>query len=219
MVRATRSYLTYHGLGIEEKGVESIEFITSDLHYGHRDICGPKGFCDRRIRFQSTNEMDEYLIEAHNSVVSESDVTYHLGDFSLNISRERVLELLNLMNGQVQFIKGNHDSTDVINYIKANNYDLSVGFEKFVVHEVGTIVKKNKKIYYMTHFPLQLGERRKLRSLCGHTHEYAAEFPYALNIGVDSPELPHGHPFGVPLTLDVACELVEQKNTEWLTSD
>lgn len=196
-----------------------LEFITSDLHFGHKDITGAKGFCESRTNFSSTNEMNKHLIEAHNSVVDDSDVTYHLGDFSLNLSREEVYRIINNMNGQIHLIKGNHDSRRVLNYLEANNYKLENGFQKFVTHDVGTIIKRNKGIYHLTHYPLQLGGRRKLRSLCGHIHEEYADYPYALNVGIDSPELPVGHPFGVPLTLDKACELVEAKNTNWVANN
>lgn len=189
-----------------------MEYITSDLHLNHDKICGPDGFVPTRTHFDSVEEMDNYLIQAHNSVVNKYDVLYHLGDFSFNISREKVFEILNNMNGQIHFIKGNHDGQSILNHLNSNNYELKKGMNKFVTHEVGLIVKRNKKIYHLTHYPLNVGEGRgKLRSLCGHIHELAAEQSNILNVGIDSPELPEGHPFGVPLRFDVACELVENK--------
>lgn len=194
-----------------------IEFITSDLHLGHEGIQGPEGFCkETRGNFTSIEEMDEYLIEAHNSVVTENDVTYHLGDFSIDFTREKTLEKLIEMNGQIHFIKGNHDGRRIINYLEKNTPIMPNGKPKIIVHDVGLIVKNNKRSYYLTHYPLQLGGRRGLRSLCGHIHEQYAQFPYALNVGVDSPELPDGHTFGVPLTLDKACELSEAKFERYL---
>lgn len=189
-----------------------MEYITSDLHLGHNKICGPEGFVPTRTHFKSVDEMDEYLIKAHNSVVNKFDVLYHLGDFSLNVPREKVFEILNSMNGQIHFVKGNHDGQSILNYLRNNNYEIKKGMDKFVVHEVGLIVKRNKKIYHLTHYPLHVGEKRsQLRSLCGHIHEYSAEQSNALNVGIDSPELPEDQPFGVPLQFDVACQLVENK--------
>lgn len=197
-----------------------MEFITSDLHFGHKNIYGLDGFCPRtRGHFKTLEEMNEYLIEAHNSVVGKKDTTYFLGDFSLHMDRNEALEILKAMNGQFHFIKGNHDNRSLINYLKANNYKISEGMDKFIVYDVGTIVKRNGNIYYLTHYPLQLGERRQLRSLCGHLHDEAVNLPYSLNVGIDSSELPESHPFGVPLEFSVACELVEKKAKKSKDSD
>ena len=189
-----------------------MNFITSDLHFGHEDIIGEAGFCSRtRGHFKSVEEMNQYLIEAHNSVVGENDTVYHLGDFSLNLTREEVFEILEQLNGQIHFIKGNHDRSRIMNYIERNNYKVSKNKMKYVTHDVGTIVKFNKRIYHLTHYPLQLGGWNQLRSLCGHIHDKTAELPYVMNVGVDSPELPEEHPFGVPIRFSAACKLLEKK--------
>lgn len=105
-----------------------------------------------------------------------------------------------------------YDSTAQLKYIQSRNYLLLDGRPKFVIHEVGTRLKQDGKVYYLTHFPLGLGEgRRTLRSICGHIYEEAAQEANAINVGIDSPELPEGHPFGVPLEFSVAVELVEKK--------
>lgn len=189
-----------------------MEYITSDLHFGHNNICGADGFCDTRTHFSSTAEMDEHLISALNSVLTNDDILYHLGDLSMNLKNPLVFEILTKINGQIHLVKGNHDSTRMLNYLARHNYKLPNGRDKFVFYQVGKTIKRNGKTYYLTHYPLGLGEqRKKLRSLCGHIHEEEAKEANVLNVGVDSPELPVDHPFGVPLSLDTAIGLVEAK--------
>ena len=53
-------------------------FITADLHLGHANIIR---YCGRPYR--DVNEMNEDLIRRWNSVVSDNDRVFFLGDFAL----------------------------------------------------------------------------------------------------------------------------------------
>lgn len=53
------------------------KFYISDTHFGHEAIIGS---CERP--FSSVKEMDEFMIDAWNSTVSDDDIIYHLGDFA-----------------------------------------------------------------------------------------------------------------------------------------
>ena len=192
-----------------------VQFITSDWHFGHNNICGENGFVSTRTQFQNSEEMNEYLIETINNVVTNADTLYHLGDFSMNLNPTQAFEIIQRLKGQIVLIKGNHDPTNLLNYIQENNYKLPNGKDKVIIHEVGYTFKYNKRRYYMTHYPLLLGEqRKKIRSFCGHIHEEFAPSKNILNVGIDSPELPVGHKFGEPIRLEKAIGLVELKFQE-----
>lgn len=202
------------------------KYITSDWHLDHKNICGADGFVSTREHFTSVDDMNEHIISAINSVVTNSDELYHLGDIGMNNKPKRVFELLCQIKGQIHLFKGNHDGSKVLKYIKNHNFNLPDGREKFVVYEVGTIVKRNGVQYYLTHYPMGLGEyRRKMRSICGHIHEQEAREANCINVGIDSPELPVNQPFAVPIELDTAMDLVDTKWNKWfeqisrLTSD
>lgn len=192
-------------------------WITSDTHHGHRNICGPEGFVSTRRHFASPEEMDEALIAAHNAVVAADDHTYHNGDIAINLKPAQVHAILCRKNGSMTFDAGNHDNSKLLKYLKANNFLLPCGRMKYEgFHDLGLKLKANKKVYYLTHFPLGLGEQRAIyRNLCGHIHESPAREANMLNIGVDSPELPEGHPFGQPLLLEEAFALVDAKWERW----
>jgi calcineurin-like phosphoesterase family protein len=78
-------------------------WLTADEHYSHRRIIQYQG-----RPFSSVGEMNDRLIEAHNSVVKETDVVIHVGDFSFGKAEDfaRVAERL---AGTHFFMDGSHD--------------------------------------------------------------------------------------------------------------
>jgi calcineurin-like phosphoesterase family protein len=81
------------------------KLYTADHHFGHALMLTHPG-----RPFSSTEEMDERLIEAWNAVVGESDIVYHLGDFSMSLGdEERVRTIFSRLKGQKKLVLGNHD--------------------------------------------------------------------------------------------------------------
>ena len=78
-------------------------YFTADEHYGHPNAIA---YCNRP--FPGIETMDRVLIENFNSKVSPSDITVHVGDFSL-APWEQVKGYLKQLNGSHIFVKGNHD--------------------------------------------------------------------------------------------------------------
>ena len=187
-------------------------YITSDLHFLHKNICGPEAFVHTRNHFKDEFEMTEYLIDVHNKVVNKDDTTYNLGDLSLNVKPKVVLEILARMNGQFIIVKGNHDGSKVLKYLANNNYKMPNGKMKFEIHDVGIKIKKNGVTYHLTHYPLYIGHlRNNLRSIHGHIHETMSAHPNHFNVCIDSPELIVGTEFGAPMLLDDVFEALETK--------
>lgn len=189
-----------------------MDYITSDIHFYHNNMCGPEGFIKGRRQFADAYEMNEYLVKAHNSVVTDKDRVYILGDISMNQNKDDVLEILSRLKGQLVIVKGNHDDESTLRYLEEHNYELPNGKPKFEIHRVGLIKKYNKKIYHLTHYPMLVGSGRgNLRSLHGHIHEAVSPSPNSLNVCIDSPELPLGTKFGVPVRFDEAAAQLEMK--------
>lgn len=195
-----------------------MRYITSDPHFGHRNICGKGGFVHTRTHFTSVEEMNETIIENWNNQVGPEDEVIIAGDIALNMKPREVFEILKRLHGTLLLIEGNHDSVSkTIKYLLNNNYTYNRK-PKFEYHQVGMRIKYNKRVYYVTHYPLGLGEgRRGLRNLCGHIHTAVAYSSNVLNIGVDSPEIP-SVPFGTPIPFETAVELVEQKFLAGITT-
>lgn len=192
-----------------------MDYIISDTHFNHKNIGGLCGFVIGRRRFPTPQAMNDELITNFNRVVGPDDHTYHLGDIALQSSFETILQLLLRLNGRFTFILGNHDSPKLFNYLRKHNRRLPNGHFKFSFEDVGVRVKSHKKTYLLTHFPMTLGSRRSnYRNLCGHIHENVADEPNAINVGIDSPELPK-RPFGAPVPLSVAMRCVDDKWKKW----
>lgn len=188
------------------------EYITSDTHYNHKNFVGSNSLVTTRQHFSDVDDMNKTIIDEINRVVKNNDTLYHLGDFSLGGKPADTFKLLQSMNGQLVLIKGNHDSSKLLKYLDKNNYKLPDGRDKIVIHQVGTIIKRNRKVYYLTHYPMNVGEERdNLKTIHGHIHEYPSPYINGLNVGVDSPELPEGNPFGRPIKLDTAMRILEEK--------
>lgn len=82
-------------------------FITSDEHYGHRNIIE---YCNRP--FADVDEMRETIIERHNKKVpnKKSYLTIHAGDmFWRTMSEVDAGTIMRRLHGRHAFLYGNHD--------------------------------------------------------------------------------------------------------------
>ena len=118
----------------------SNRFVISDHHLGHENSWKLFKLADGSpLRpFDSTEEMNEAMIERHNAVVRPQDSVYFLGDVVIN---KRYLELVKRMNGKKRLIRGNHDIFKDADY-------RDVGFEQ--IHGVRVFVDK----FIFSHIPL-----------------------------------------------------------------
>jgi len=89
-------------------------FVTSDTHFGHKNIC--KGSTvwtgdsyDRARDFPSFLEMDETLFNNINQLVKEDDTLYHLGDFAFGNNSNIINARRRIKCKDVRLIIGNHD--------------------------------------------------------------------------------------------------------------
>ena len=75
-------------------------FVTSDTHYGHSKVIK---YSNRP--FKDVDEMNEVLISNWNSLVSDKDLIFHLGDFAFGEPGK----YLKRLRGKIIFLPGNHD--------------------------------------------------------------------------------------------------------------
>lgn len=86
-------------------------FITSDLHLNHTNIID---YCDRP--FTSVQKMNKILIDNWNNIINKEDKVYFLGDLCFSAKRKNMKYWLNKLNGEIIFIKGNHDKSTNIEF-------------------------------------------------------------------------------------------------------
>lgn len=129
----------------------TVRFI-ADYHFGHET-------CATKFRgFKNAFEMNEHIVNEHNKIVRKKDLTYILGDITMET--DKWYFYLDQMNGRKKVILGNHD--------KMKNIPELLKY----VEEVGAIVKY--KDIFLTHVPVhpQELEYRVSKNIHGHLHEY-----------------------------------------------
>jgi len=82
-----------------------MNWITADLHLGHKNIIKPD-YCNRP--FKDVDEMNTTIIRNWNRVVKPDDTVYVLGDFALG-KKKKVAYWISRLNGYKILILGNHD--------------------------------------------------------------------------------------------------------------
>lgn len=181
-----------------------MRFFIADTHFFHEQLLGDNDFAPRL--FETVEAMHQVMIASWNQVVKPTDTVYHLGDVAMHPQYEKgnaaVLAILTQLAGKIVFIKGNHDSRAFFNYLAEHDPGVEGG-PKFAFEDVGAIVKFNHHQYYLTHYPMLLGQTKNIRNLHGHIHHYSVPIADNINVGVDAPErslLPQPVPFGTPLS-------------------
>jgi len=146
-------------------------FFTADTHFGHDSIIE----YDRRP-FPTSEEMDEFLIEKWNKIVSKADHVYHCGDFAWRGSKFAGT-IKQRLKGQVHLILGNHDK------ISKEVASMFVS-----VSQLKTIRIEGQKIW-LSHFPLKtwVGKYAGAWNVHGHCHGRLFDpEPNAVDIGVNN---------------------------------
>ena len=148
-------------------------FITSDTHYGHKNICRgvtdwtlPDGGIpmDQTRDFDTIEKMNETIVNNINSVVGQDDVLIHLGDWSFggfeNVQkfRDRIL------CKEIHLILGNHDT-----HIENDRYNVQELFTS-VNHYTKLMYKNNTFVLF--HYPIASydGLNKGHIHLHGHVH-------------------------------------------------
>lgn len=144
-------------------------FITSDHHFDHTRMLtfsGRDGDYFRGKVFSSTEEMNEVMIEKWNSVVSEGDKVYHLGDFCMSRNPPRIAHIANALNGNKVLIRGNHDKAKLSAYS-----DVFKDVRSCHLLQTGQN-SPNCTHLALSHFPIHPSSIRKSWvNVHGHTHE------------------------------------------------
>lgn len=151
-------------------------FFISDTHFHHQNIIK---YCNRP--FKNFEEMDDVIINNWNSIVSETDLVIHGGDFALGhlIVQQ---DLLKRLNGRKILIQGNHDRS-----IKKM---LEVGFQR--VYKYMSLKTKYGKLLIAHNPTFFLNENNEYHDifLYGHIHDkelqtHLPENMKSINISVE----------------------------------
>lgn len=173
-------------------------YFASDYHLGHKNIIKYDG-----RPFKDVNEMNETIIANHNSVVSNKDDFYFLGDFCFD---NRAEEYLNRLNGNKFFIKGNHDRSDMIKlYRKYGTY----------LHHMEEVWVEGQMIT-LCHYRLDVWNKSHGGSWClfGHSHHSLPDRieSRSIDVGINGA----GYDY-TPLSFDEIAKMMSKK--QWKPID
>ena len=136
-------------------------WITSDLHFGHRNIMT---FCPvSRARYNNDLDyMNEQMVIEWNERVSPEDLTYILGDVAF-MPGDKAAQYMRRLNGRKILVEGNHDRKTL------NDKHFRESFEE--VHKYLWITYDGHKII-MSHYPFLEWDQMHRGSLhfFGHLH-------------------------------------------------
>jgi len=115
-----------------------MDFFISDCHFGHKNIIQ---YMNRP--YDSVKHMDLAMIESWNSVVTESDRVFLVGDAFL-CDKHEAAEILEMLNGYKILIAGNHD--------RSKRTMMEIGFDEY--HRELTYSFGDIGTALMKHYPL-----------------------------------------------------------------
>jgi calcineurin-like phosphoesterase family protein len=154
-----------------------VRFI-ADLHLGHVNMALRRGF-------ESVEAHDEHVIAQWNSVVDKRDVTYILGDVTME--KKAPYALLDRLNGIKHVVLGNHDRRQDVPHL--------------LQHVESVMGMKEYKGIMLTHCPIHPMELdyRFPKNIHGHIHDK--------QVMIDAPTAP----FEIPddRYICVSCERVD----------
>ncbi len=96
---------------LEENNLKRKIFAIGDLHLDHANIIK---YCNRP--FSSVEEMNNVIVRNWNKAIMQGDTVYFLGDMSFGKGSKKTDYWLEKLNGNIVFIRGNHDRSKKINF-------------------------------------------------------------------------------------------------------
>jgi len=165
-------------------------YIISDTHFDHNNIIDYE-----KRPFDSVNKMNNYMINEWNDIVNDDDVVIHIGDVAM-AKQDRVEEIISKLNGNLLFIKGNHDDMSEYNFPYP--------------YVESTILQHKGYRYYCCHRKENIPDYWKHWNFVGHTHSKESFINYKdklINLSVEC----IGYK---PLSLDILDKCLKSMNNK-----
>ena len=146
-------------------------WFTSDTHFGDPRILR----IDKRP-YPDLATHDAALIAAWNAVVRPEDNVWHLGDFALGPSAERIAEILGSLSGTKHLIIGNNDGAGTL---QAHGW-------ASIAHYAEISVDARRLVLCHYAFRTWNGIGRGAVNLHGHSHNKLKPIARQYDVGVDA---------------------------------
>lgn len=186
-------------------------WITSDTHFGHTNIVGPKvsRWSSGYRNFDSLHQMNMALVEGINKYVKEDDILYHLGDWSFggaqNIKHFRDY----IICKNIHLILGNHDQHIIDKDIPFNGGTFNP-IDLFSSINQVLEVSHGKHRFFMSHYPHLSWHHASKGVIMLHGHEHSSfnhlnKNTLRMDVGIDSAKmiLNEFRPFSIEEVIDL----------------
>ena len=103
-------------------------------------------------------------------------------------------------------------------YLEKHNATLQNARKKYLFNDVGLILKFDKKQFFLTHYPLIVGNKGNRINLHGHIHRSTVNLSTCLNVGIDSPEADYlmgERSFGQPFSETEILKMIKAKRDDF----
>jgi calcineurin-like phosphoesterase family protein len=146
-------------------------WFTADHHFGH---AGARNLYRRP--FASIAGMDREMLQRWNAAVQPGDEVWHLGDFAVRQSAERVDALLRALHGRKHLVVGNNDNPAVT---------ASACWQS--VQPYAELTVEDRQLV-LCHYPFRTwrDSGRGAINLHGHSHGRLKPLPRQFDVGVDA---------------------------------
>lgn len=157
-------------------------WLTADEHYGHRRILQYQN-----RPFSSVDEMNDHLVEQHNSVVGGEDVVIHVGDFSFG-KADDFSRVAGRLKGTHFFMDGSHDIS-MRDYFSEEQGKIPSSGKLFLLPKLFEFTFQKIKIV-LCHYALESWWASYYAGSSvhfhGHSHGRFTHAKQAIDIGVDT---------------------------------
>ena len=157
-------------------------YFTSDHHFDHKNIIQ---YSNRP--FKNVDEMNLTMVEKWNSIVTDNDTVYHLGDFTLGDIRH-FTKWVSQLNGNIKILPGSHDHLWLKDFVASNKVQVILPLESVEFSEI--MNGKYPQVIVLCHYSMQVWDRSHYGSwhLFGHSHGTLKGIGLSFDVGVDCTE-------------------------------
>jgi len=177
-------------------------WFTSDCHYGHKNIAGPKiSSWDKGFRdFESVDEMNDRIVDSLK-VIAPDDILYYLGDWSFGGRQNIEIFRKRIACKNIYFVLGNRDQ---------HIYDNRALFSWVKPIFEGKI---NKEYFFLHHYAQKVWNHSHAGSihLYGHSHGTLPDDPMSQSIDVGWDTYLYGHEKYTPYSYEEILSIMSKK--------
>ncbi len=134
-------------------------YVTADLHFFHDNIIR---HCNRP--FRDANEMNEKLIQNWNSLVTQGDEVFILGDVTMK-GPDQAFFVLSRLVGKKYLIRGNHD-----NFADNDEWQQYQWVFEWVKDYFE--LKVDNQVFVLCHYPFAEWNQQRRGSIHLHGHQH-----------------------------------------------